>query len=141
MWPGLLADQTDLLHESAYLETTDHNTVNGVKNLRQEIEQLEFLEDLGRINYEEKQRLAEYRVLLDKVLLLPGFELTATLGFRSGEQCPLLYLRSRGSSAQCGKEEYGIVSASDNIRLENFMGCIQGWKFASVCRSGPTKKS
>ncbi len=60
---------------------TDHNTVNGVKNLRQEIEQLEFLEELGRINYEEKQRLAEYRVLLDKILLLPGFELTATLGF------------------------------------------------------------
>ena len=29
----------------------------------------------------EKIRLAEYRRLLDKVLLLPGFEFTATFGF------------------------------------------------------------
>ena len=60
---------------------TDHNTVSGIKILRQELEELEFLERLNRIQAEEKQRLGEYRHLLSKILLLPGFELTATLGF------------------------------------------------------------
>lgn len=60
---------------------TDHNTVAGIKMLRKEIEELEFLERLDRIQPEEKQKLAEYRRLLAKILLLPGFELTATLGF------------------------------------------------------------
>ena len=60
---------------------TDHNTVNGLKIIRKEIEDLEFLEKLDRIQVEEKQRLEEYRYLLSKILLLPGFELTATLGF------------------------------------------------------------
>ncbi len=60
---------------------TDHNTVNGVRILRKEIEDLTFLEKLNRIQAEEQQRLDEYRRLLDKILVLPGFELTATLGF------------------------------------------------------------
>ncbi|MCD4686185.1 MAG: putative DNA binding domain-containing protein [Anaerolineae bacterium] len=60
---------------------TDHNTVTGYKTMVEEIEQLEYLEDLGRIEAEEKHRLAEYRRLLDKVLVLPGFEFTATFGF------------------------------------------------------------
>ncbi len=60
---------------------TDHNTVKGIKMLRKEIEELEFLEKLDRTQAEEKQRLAEYRHLLSNILLLPGFELTATLGF------------------------------------------------------------
>jgi hypothetical protein len=60
---------------------TDHNTVAGISGLRKEVEELELLEQLGRIRPEEKQKLGEFRRLLDKVLLLPGFELTATLGF------------------------------------------------------------
>ena len=60
---------------------TDHNSVGGIKALRTEIEQLEFLERLNRIEPEESQRLQEYRYLLSKILLLPGFELTAALGF------------------------------------------------------------
>ncbi len=60
---------------------TDHNTVGGIRALRKEIESLEMLEKLARIRPEEKVRLEEYRRLLDQVLLLPGFELTATLGF------------------------------------------------------------
>ncbi len=60
---------------------TDHNTVAGIKALRKEIEELEFLEKLNRIRSEEQQNLTEYRELLGKILLLPGFELTATLGF------------------------------------------------------------
>jgi hypothetical protein len=60
---------------------TDHNTVGGIRTLRKEFEELELLEQLKRIRPEEKQRLDEYRHLLNQVLLLPGFELTATLGF------------------------------------------------------------
>ena len=60
---------------------TDHNTVAGIKGLRKELEELELLEQLARIRPEEMQRLGEFRRLLAKILLLPGFELTATLGF------------------------------------------------------------
>ena len=60
---------------------TDHNTVAGIRGLRRELEGLELLEQLNRIRPEEKQRLEEFRRLLRKILLLPGFELTATLGF------------------------------------------------------------
>lgn len=60
---------------------TDHNTLRGYAAMMREIEQLEFLERLGRAESEESRRLAEYRRLLDKVLVLPGFEFTATFGF------------------------------------------------------------
>ncbi|RLC99061.1 MAG: transcriptional regulator [Chloroflexi bacterium] len=60
---------------------TDHNTVAGYQAMLEEIHQLEMLEQLGRMRQEEKQRLGEYRSLLKKVLVLPGFEFTATLGF------------------------------------------------------------
>jgi hypothetical protein len=60
---------------------TDHNTVAGFAAMKKEIEQLLWLEDLGRIQAEEKRRLEEYRRLLDKLLVLPGFEFTATFGF------------------------------------------------------------
>lgn len=60
---------------------TDHNTVAGYAAMEQEIAQLELLEKLNRLEYNEKHRLAEYRRLLDKILVLPGFEFTATFGF------------------------------------------------------------
>lgn len=60
---------------------TDHNTVSGVRKLREEVKELELLAQLNRIKPDEKQQLDEFRRLLDKILLLPGFELTATLGF------------------------------------------------------------
>ncbi len=60
---------------------TDHNTLSGYRAMRQEIEQLDFLEGLQRLRPEEKRRLDEYRRLLDKILVLPGFEFTATFGF------------------------------------------------------------
>jgi hypothetical protein len=59
----------------------DHNTVAGYRRLRDEIAELELLERLQRLKPEERDRLAEYRRLLDKILLLPGFEFTATFGF------------------------------------------------------------
>ena len=60
---------------------TDHNTVAGFRKMQEEIQQLEFLERSGRITDEEGKRLSEYRRLLKKILVLPGFEFTATLGF------------------------------------------------------------
>lgn len=60
---------------------TDHNTVAGFAALKKEVEQLLWLEQLGRMEPEEKRRLDEYRRLLEKVLVLPGFEFTATFGF------------------------------------------------------------
>jgi PHP family Zn ribbon phosphoesterase len=59
----------------------DHNTVAGYAEMRREIEDLERWEETGRISPEEKERLEEYHRLLDKMLVLPGFELTATFGF------------------------------------------------------------
>lgn len=60
---------------------TDHNTVAGYRAMVDEIRQLELLEQLGRLHKNEQRRLKEYRRLQEKVLVLPGFEFTATLGF------------------------------------------------------------
>ena len=59
----------------------DHNSVRGYADLWREIEDLELLEYLNRMAPAEAERLAEYRRLLSKLLLLPGFEFTATFGF------------------------------------------------------------
>ncbi|MCC7449762.1 MAG: putative DNA binding domain-containing protein [Anaerolineae bacterium] len=59
----------------------DHNTVAGYRAMLTEIEQLALLEKLDRAQPEEKRRLTEYRRLLDRILVLPGFEFTATFGF------------------------------------------------------------
>lgn len=60
---------------------TDHNTVAGVGAIQREIEWLTRLERDGRLTETERTQLAEWRELAGKVLLLPGFEFTATFGF------------------------------------------------------------
>lgn len=60
---------------------TDHNTVGGYAGMMREIEQLGYLQALGRAQADELRLLAEYRRLLDTILVLPGFEFTATFGF------------------------------------------------------------
>ncbi len=60
---------------------TDHNTVAGYRRMRDELAELELLERLNRLMPDEKRRLSEYRRLLGKILVLPGFEFTATFGF------------------------------------------------------------
>jgi hypothetical protein len=60
---------------------TDHNTVAGYRKMQEEIQQLKLLEKLNRLLPEEQAQLGEYRRLLDKILVLPGFEFTATFGF------------------------------------------------------------
>jgi hypothetical protein len=80
------ASYLDILHkaESRGLDIiafTDHNTVAGYGAMQKEIEELKLLKQLNRLRAEEKRRLDEYERLLSKILVLPGFELTATLGF------------------------------------------------------------
>ena len=60
---------------------TDHNTVAGYAAMQKEVEQLLWLEGRGRIDPLEQRQLDEYRRVLDKLLVLPGFEFTATFGF------------------------------------------------------------
>jgi hypothetical protein len=60
---------------------TDHNTVAGYRSMQEKMNQLEMLEGLERISEEERDQLTEYRSLLNKILVLPGFEFTATFGF------------------------------------------------------------
>ncbi|HLF91325.1 MAG TPA: RNA-binding domain-containing protein [Anaerolineales bacterium] len=60
---------------------TDHNTVAGYRRMQEEIQQLELLEKLNRLIPEERTRLEDYRRLLNRILVLPGFEFTATFGF------------------------------------------------------------
>lgn len=60
---------------------TDHNSVAGYAAMRRDIDQLEFLEVNNRLLSEESRRLHEYRRLLSRILVLPGFEFTATFGF------------------------------------------------------------
>jgi PHP family Zn ribbon phosphoesterase len=63
------------------LSITDHNTIAGYRKLLEEISQLELLETLNRLTLDEKSKLTEYRRLFKKMLILPGFEFTAALGF------------------------------------------------------------
>jgi hypothetical protein len=60
---------------------TDHNTIAGYRKMKEEINQLELLENLGRIKDMERAVLEEYRELHSRILVLPGIEFTATFGF------------------------------------------------------------
>jgi hypothetical protein len=76
----------DILHRAEYrgvdiIALTDHNSVGGYARMVRDIEWLEFLEQSGRTRPEEDRILMEYRRLLEKMLVLPGFEFTATFGF------------------------------------------------------------
>ncbi len=76
----------DILRQAAVkgldiIAFTDHNTVAGYRKMQEEIEQLKLLQQLNRLLPEEEARLAEYQKLLKRLLVLPGFEFTATFGF------------------------------------------------------------
>jgi hypothetical protein len=59
---------------------TDHNTVQGYEQFQREIDFLRTLEAAGRLTPEEQERLNEYRRLLHKINVLPGFEFTTHFG-------------------------------------------------------------
>ena len=76
----------DVLHRAEVrgldmIAFADHNTVAGYRHMLEEIQQFELLEKLNRLLPEELGRLGEYRRLLDKILVLPAFEFSATFGF------------------------------------------------------------
>ncbi|MEM7114471.1 MAG: RNA-binding domain-containing protein [Chloroflexota bacterium] len=75
---------------------TDHNTVAGYAAMRKEVERLLWLEEIGRLEVDEQRKLDEYRRLLEKLLVLPGFEFTATFGFHIlgifPQETPVSYL-------------------------------------------------
>ncbi|NNJ10894.1 AAA family ATPase [Chloroflexales bacterium ZM16-3] len=75
----------DILQEAERRELeiiafTDHNTVHGYDRFQREIEFLKTLEMGGRLTDEEQVRLDEYRRLLTKINILPGFEFTSHFG-------------------------------------------------------------
>jgi hypothetical protein len=85
-WQQPNVSYLDLLHRAEMqgldiIAITDHNTVAGCAALQAEIEKLSLLEELGRIEAHEQRQLEEYRRIGNKILVLPGFEFTATLGF------------------------------------------------------------
>jgi len=71
------ADEQDL----DMVAITDHNTVAGLRRMHDEIQQLEMLKRLNRLLPEEQSRLDDYQRLSERVMILPGFEFTATFGF------------------------------------------------------------
>jgi hypothetical protein len=75
----------DILREAERRELdliafTDHNTVSGYEQLQRELDFLRALESAGRLTPEEQERIDEYRRLLDKITVLPGFEFTSHFG-------------------------------------------------------------
>ena len=66
----------------SYLDILRQAEIRGLDIVAfKEVERLLWLEELQRLLPEEKRRLDEYRRLLEKILVLPGFEFTATFGF------------------------------------------------------------
>lgn len=59
---------------------TDHNTVHGYEQFQRDLDFLQTLESAGRLTEEEQVRLHEYRRLLAKITVLPGFEFTSHFG-------------------------------------------------------------
>ena len=60
---------------------TDHNTVAGVAAIRREIEWLTRLQEENRLTSEERSHLEQWHKLANEIIILPGFEFTATFGF------------------------------------------------------------
>ena len=63
------------------ISITDHNTIAGYRQMIDQIKQLSMLKELNRLLPEERITLDEYDRLFSKILVLPGFEFTATFGF------------------------------------------------------------
>jgi hypothetical protein len=67
-------------HDLEIIAFTDHNTVHGYEKMRQEIDFLQTLERAQRLTEDEQTQLNEYRRLLAKITVLPGFEFTSHYG-------------------------------------------------------------
>jgi predicted metal-dependent phosphoesterase TrpH len=75
----------DILQEAERRELeiiafTDHNTVHGYERMLQEVDFLSKLDEAQRLNEGEHLRLQEFRRLMSKITVLPGFEFTSHYG-------------------------------------------------------------
>ena len=59
---------------------SDHNTIAGYEALFDEIDFLERLDQRGRLQDHEREEMEQYRRLLKKITVLPGFEFTSRFG-------------------------------------------------------------
>ena len=80
MWTYLDILREAERHEVKIIAFTDHNTVHGYEQMHREIDFLQTLEQAKRLTEEEQVRLDEYRRLLAKITVLPGFEFTSHYG-------------------------------------------------------------
>lgn len=124
---------------------TDHNTVAGFAAMKKEIEQLLWLENLGRLESEEKRQLEEYRRLLDKILVLPGFEFTATFGFHIlgifPSETPVSYLEHLLLSLNVPRDllyqgSATVGATSDVLRAYQIINDAGGLVIAAHANSG-----
>jgi len=79
------ASVLDILRESErrgldIIALTDHNTVAGYERMQRDVEFLEQLIRSHRATPDEEHQLAEYRRLLARLCVLPGFEFTSHYG-------------------------------------------------------------
>jgi hypothetical protein len=139
---------------------TDHNTVAGCAALQDEIEQLDLLARLGRIQPDERRRLEEYRRIGNKILVLPGFEFTATLGFHVLAIFPpetsirtlehlLLELNVPGNKLDAGATEVGatadvmtayrLIDESGGLAIAAHANSSQGVAMRGVDFGGQTR--
>ncbi len=123
---------------------TDHNTTAGYRAMQDEIHKLELLEGLGRLTPDERERLTEYRRLLDKMLVLPGFEFTATFGFhiyaifppeKSVRELDHLLLSLRIPSDQLDNGSSTVGATSDVLTAYRMMNEAGGLVIAAHANS------
>lgn len=67
-------------HHLDVIAFTDHNTVHGYGQFRDEIDFLHRLVTANRCTDDERERYNEYQRLLEKMTVLPGFEFTSHYG-------------------------------------------------------------
>ena len=80
---------------------TDHNTVAGVAAIRREIEWLTRLQEENRLTSEERSNLDQWHKLANEIIILPGFEFTATFGFHILAIYPPRPLNPRLGNTHC----------------------------------------
>lgn len=140
----------DILRQAAargldIIAITDHNTVAGFAAMQKEVEQLLWLESRGRIDPAEQRLLDEYRRVLGKLLVLPGFEFTATFGFHILGIFPpetpvsylehlLLTLRVPPASLRVGSQMVGATS--DVLTAYEVINAAGGLVIAAHANSG-----
>ncbi len=138
----------------------DHNSVSGIAAMRREIEDLQLLAELDRLEPAEKEILDEYRRLHEKMLVLPGFEYTAAYGFHILGIYPpettvrrlehlLMTLNIPEDQMEMGSgqvsatadvlEAYEVINASGGLVIPAHVNMAHGVAMQNFRFGGPTK--